>query len=164
MSVAAMFRPGMRMYLIPLVAGLVLVVSAFLPWIVLEDVKVPGYPDVFALWIIGLGGLASTLALLSMITRKNSRHPLLLVGLFALGIMMVSWLTMPETFDRSVRSRAQAIAIVENTEPIALSRSLAGVGLYIGLAASLTIVGFGFTIVVRRVARPYAPSDPNDDV
>ena len=35
--------------------------------------------------MLGLGILAAVLALLSVVTRKNSRHPLLLVGLAAFG-------------------------------------------------------------------------------
>ena len=42
MSWRAMFRPGMRAYFIPLVAGLVLAVSAFLPWVVVGDVALQG--------------------------------------------------------------------------------------------------------------------------
>ncbi len=117
MSVLSMFRPGMRAYLIPLVGGLALVASAFLPWIVIDDVTLTGFPDVFALWIIGLGALAATLATLSMITRKNSRHPLLLVGLAALGILFLSWRIMPSSVDRRVLSRAQAMAIVREYRP-----------------------------------------------
>ena len=91
-----MFRPGMRAYFFPLVAGLVLAVSAFLPWVVVgDDVACAGVPERPALWIVGLGAAAALLATLSLITRKNSRHPLLLVGLVALGIMFLSWRIMP---------------------------------------------------------------------
>ena len=164
MSLRAMFRPGMRAYLIPLVGGLTLVVSAFLPWIVIDEVVLTGFPDVLALWVIGLGALAATLAALSMITRKNSRHPLFLIGLASLGIMFLSWRIMPGSIDRRVLSRARAIAIVENTDPITPPPALVGSGIYVGLAAAAAIVAFGFTIVVRRVARPYTVADPNDDV
>lgn len=164
MSVRAMFRPGMRAYLIPLVGGLALVVSAFLPWIVIDEVALTGFPDVLALWVMGLGALAATLAALSMITRKNSRHPLFLIGLASLGIMFLSWRIMPGSIDRRVLSRAQAIAIVQNTDPITPPHALVGSGIYLGLLAAAVIVAFGFTIVVKRAVRPYAVADPNDDV
>ena len=90
MTVRGMFRPGMRGYIIPLIAGIVLAASAFLPWIDVDDVAIPGFPDIMALWIVGLGLLAAVLATLSLWTRKNSRHPLLVVGLMALGIMFLS--------------------------------------------------------------------------
>ena len=38
MTIQGMFRPGMRVYIMPLVAGLLLVLSAFLPWVHVGDV------------------------------------------------------------------------------------------------------------------------------
>jgi hypothetical protein len=155
------FRPGMRAYFIPLVAGIVLVVSAFLPWVVVGEVRLSGFPDVTGLWIIGLGGLAAILALLSLVTRKNSRHPLLLVGLIALGIMFLSWQLMPRIVADRALTRSQAVAIVENTPIGTTPLTTVGQGIYIGLVAACAIVGFGLTIVLKRVAQPYAP--PSDD-
>src|SRR5262249_9609159 len=83
MSRGGILRPGMRAYFIPFSAGLVLAVSAFLPWVIVSGQVMNGVPEVPALWIVGLGALAATLALLSLITRKNSRHPLLVIGLVA---------------------------------------------------------------------------------
>ena len=68
------FRPGMRAYFVPLVAGLALAGSAFLPWVIVNNVAITGVPDVEALWIAGLGALAAVLAMLSLVTRRNSRH------------------------------------------------------------------------------------------
>src|SRR5262249_21183480 len=86
---AGIFRPGMRVDFIPLIAGIVLAVSAFLPWVIVGETVLHGFPDVAAIWVAGLGALAAVLALLSLITRRNSRHPLLIVGLVALGIMFL---------------------------------------------------------------------------
>src|SRR5438477_464938 len=86
MSVRGMFRPGMRADLIPLAAGVALATSAFLPWVGVGGVALPGIPGVAALWVLGLGALSAVLATLSLITRKNSRHPLLVIGLAALRI------------------------------------------------------------------------------
>jgi len=155
------FRPGMRAYFIPLVAGIVLAVSAFLPWVVVGEVRLNGFPDMTALWIIGLGGLAAVLALLSLITRKNSRHPLLLIGLIALGIMFLSWQLMPRIVADRAETRSQALAIVENTPIGATPLTTVGQGIYLGMVAACAIVGFGLTIVLKRVAQPYAP--PSDD-
>jgi hypothetical protein len=82
---STIFRPGMRIYFIPFAAGIVLAVSAFLPWVIVGGVPMKGVPDFTGLWIFGLGAAAALLAFLSLLTRKNSRHPLLLVGLLALG-------------------------------------------------------------------------------
>ena len=163
MDLRAMFRPGMRTYLIPIGAGIALTVSAFLPWVIVGDVALKGVPDVAALWIVGLGVLAAALATLSLITRKNSRHPLLLVGLLALGIMFLSWRIMPAIAGERALTVSQAFAIVENTPLGAAPTALPGSGIYVGLIAATILVGFGLTIVVKR-ARPYVIPDPDDDV
>jgi hypothetical protein len=164
MGWAGMFRPGMRAYLIPLVAGAVLAISAFLPWVIVGDIALSGFPDVLALWVIGLGVLASALATLSLITRKNSRHPLLIVGLAALAITFLSWRIMPDRIAERALLRAQAVAIVEHTGPVESPDAHAGVGLGLGIGASVAIVLFGLTIVVRRASQAYAVVDTDDDV
>jgi hypothetical protein len=153
----------MRGYLIPLVAGVALVGCTFLPWILIDDVVLTGFPDVLALWIIGLGALSAILATLSLITRRNSRHPLFIVGLAALGIMFLSWRIMPQAIDKRSLTRAQALAIVQQTNPLSPPHAVVGSGIYLGVVAASAIVGFGLTIVVRRVARPYAVADVDDD-
>jgi len=154
----------MRAYFVPLVAGIVLAVSAFLPWVVVGDAVLKGVPDTAAIWVAGLGALAAVLAFLSLITRKNSRHPLLLVGLLSLGIMFLSWRIMPRSIGERALTMSQALAIVENTPGRAAPDALVGSGIYIGLIASAVIVAFGLTIVVRRVARPYVAAEADDDV
>ena len=154
----------MRAYFIPFTAGVVLSGSAFLPWVIVGGVPMMGVPDVAGLWIAGLGGVAALLAILSLITRKNSRHPLLLVGLVALGIMFLSWRILPRTAGERALTISQAFAIVENTPMTGPPTSVVGIGMYIGLVASCVLVAFGLTIVVKRVATPYVIADPDDDV
>ena len=163
-KLGGMFRPGMRAYFIPLLAGVALTVSAFLPWVIVGDVSLEGIPDVAALWIAGLGVLAAVLATLSLITRKNSRHPLLLIGLVSLGITFLSWRIMPRAAGERALTVAQAFAIVENRPMGAAPTALVGSGLYLGLAASGVLVGFGLTIVIKRAAQPYVVVEPDDDV
>jgi hypothetical protein len=164
-AAAGIFRRGMRGYFIPLVAGVVLAISAFLPWVIVGEVAMRGVPDMAALWIAGLGGVAAVLALLSLITRRNSRHPLLIVGLFALGIMFLSWRIMPRLVGESAQTVSQAHAIVEDT-PLAAAAVVAkaGAGIYVGLAASAVLVLFGLTIVVKRAKQPYVVASADDDV
>jgi len=154
----------MRTYLVPLLAGLALAVSAFLPWVQVDGESLAGFPGTTALWVIGLGLVSTLLAVLSLITRRNSRHPLLIVGLVALGLTGLSWRLLPRTVAEQALTRSQAIAIVRGTPAGERPQASAGVGLYIGIAASLLIVGFGLTIVIKQVATPYAVDDPNDDV
>ncbi len=159
-----MFRPGMRAYFIPLAAGVALATSAFLPWVVVGGVSLRGVPGVAALWVLGLGVLSAVLATLSLITRKNSRHPLLVVGLAALGITYLSLQIMPRLAGENALTVSQAFAIVENRPLDAAPTAFAGVGIYVGLAASAVLVAFGLTIVIKRASQPYVNSDPNDDV
>ena len=159
------FRPGMRGYFVPLVAGIALAVSAFLPWVIVGDVRrSPACPTSPALWIAGLGALAAVLALLSLITRRNSRHPLLVVGLVALGIMFLSWRIMPRTAGERALTVSQAFAIVEGTPmgaaPNAARRQSASTSDW---SPRRCWCVFGLTIVVKRAAQPYA-CQPDDDV
>ena len=154
----------MRGYYIPLVAGILLIISTFLPWVTVGETTLRGIPNLPALWVAGLGAIAAVLAALSLITRRNSRHPLLVVGLIALGIMILSWRIFPRSVGERALSLSQALAIVEGT-PIGQSpEALIGSGIYIGIASSAAIALFGLTIVVKRVSRPYTVVSPDDDV
>ena len=164
MGWAEMFRPGMRTYFIPFTAGLVLAASGFMPWVTVSGVSLRGFPDTLALWVVGLGAAASVLALLSLITRKNSRHPLLLVGLAALAVTVLCWRIMPPRVAERALVRAQAVAIVDHTEVGDSPTATPGLGLSVGMAASGVIVLFGLTIVVRRASTTYAVVETDDDV
>jgi hypothetical protein len=164
MTLAAIFRPGMRGYFVPFTAGIALLVSTFLPWVVVGEVSMTGVPDVAALWAAGLGAIAAVLAMLSLITRRNSRHPLLIVGLFALGIMFLSWRIMPQTAGERALTVSQAFAIVEDRPMGAAPIAAVGSGIYLGLASSAVLVAFGLTIVLKRVSQPYLPEEKDDDV
>jgi hypothetical protein len=154
----------MRAYFLPLAAGLTLAASPFLPWVIVDGISMPGVPDVWALWVVGLGGIAAVLASLSLVTRKNSRHPLLVIGLCALGIMLLSWRILPRTAGERAQTVAEAFSIVENRPMAVAPVAGVGVGIYVGLAASFVLVLFGMTIVVRRAAQPYVVVSPDDDV
>jgi hypothetical protein len=99
-----------------------------------------------------------------MVTRKNSRHPLLVVGLIALGIMFLVWRILPRLAGEQALTVSQAIAIVENTPMGDPPTTVVGSGIYLGMVAATLIVCFGMTIVVRRVARPYVVAESDDDV
>lgn len=158
-----MFRPGMRAYFIPLLSGIALSISAFLPWIHVGDVSLSGMTEMAALWILGFGALAAVLATLSLITRRNSRHPLLVIGLASFGIMFLSWRIMPRMAGERALTRSQAVAIVEGSR-IDPPVTRVGTGIYLGLIASTVLVAFGMTIVVRRASQPYTVVSTDDDV
>jgi len=152
----------MRAYYIPAAAGVVLIVSAFLPWMRIGDVSLGGVPETAGLWILGLGGLAVLLAGLSIWTRKNSRHPLLLVGLAAFAIMFLGYQWMSRTVRDAAWARAQASAIVTGVPAGAAPVATVGPGIYLGTLAAMTLVLFGLTIVVKRVPSAYAVPEDDD--
>src|SRR5687768_15423450 len=136
---------SMRAYYLPAVAGVLLIVSAFLPWVVLGKDSFGGVPELAGLWILGLGVAAVVLAALSIATRKNSRHPLLLVGLLALGIMVLAALVMTRTAREQAWAETQARAIVEGSDAPPQPQPSVGPGVYVGIAASAILVLFGLT-------------------
>jgi hypothetical protein len=161
MGFAAIRHHRMRAYFLPLVAGGLLAFSAFLPWVVHGGIGVGGVPSASALWILVLGIAAMLLASLSVVTRKNSRHPLLLVGLVALAIEFLAWQWLQRSLSEQAWANSQARAIVEGGSAIAPGATTVGAGLYLGVASATAIVLFGLTIVVKAVS-PYAA--PEDDV
>jgi hypothetical protein len=152
---------GMRAYYLPLAAGLALAVSAFMPSMVMGELRFGGVPDAAGLWVLGLGVLAVTLASLSVITRRNSRHPLLLVGLAAFAIVLVSERLQEWAVADQAWARSQARAIVQGRQAEEVPDPAMAPGAYLGLSAATIITGFGLTIVVRRVSNPF--SEPEDD-
>ena len=153
----------MRGYYVAISAGVGLVVSAFFPWLYIGDRTLGGIPGIAGFWIFGLGVLAVVLATLSLVTRKNSRHPLLLIGLIAFGILFVGQQFLERAASEEAWAVAQATEIIVGrpiTEP---QVPLTGIGAYVGLTASAVLILFGLTIIVRRVADSY-PESENDDL
>jgi hypothetical protein len=127
----------------------------------LGEESVGGVPDPAGLWILALGVTAVLLAGLSIWTRKNSRHPLLLVGLAAFAIMFLGYQWTSRAVRDTAWARAHARAIVEGVPAGEIPPTVVGAGIYLGLVAAVVLVGFGLTIVIRKVPSPYAK--PEDD-
>ena len=159
----AALHHSMRVYYLPLGCGLALAASAFMPWMTMGDRGLGGVPSVAGLWVLGLGLLAVLLASLSVVTRRNSRHPLLLVGLAAFAILWLGERFLERSAAEQLWARSQAQAIVQGTQAVELPPPAMGVGAYVGLTASLLIACFGLTIVVRQAAQPYAELEDDDD-
>ena len=154
---------SMRAYYLPLAAGIVLASSAFMPWMLIGDRGIGGVPSVAGFWVLGLGLLSALLATLSVITRKNSRHPLLVVGLAAFAIVLLSEQWMERTTADQIWAQSQAQAIVSGTGvAVTLPDPTMAPGAYLALGAATVIVLFGMTIVVRRVSTPYAVAEDDD--
>jgi hypothetical protein len=152
----------MRSYYIPATAGVLLVVSAFLPWMRIGDVSLGGVPETAGLWIFGLGAVAVLLACLSIWTRKNSRHPLLLVGLAAFAIMFLGYQWMSRTVRDAAWAQARASEIVNGVPAGAAPDATIGPGIYLGTLSAITLVLFGLTIVIKRVPSAYAVPEDDD--
>jgi len=162
LNLRSITQHSMRGYYVPIVAGTALIVSAFLPWMLLGDLRIGGVPDPAGLWVLGLGIAAVALAGLSIWTRKNSRHPILVVGLAAFAIMFLGYQWLSRSVRETAWARAQAQAIVENTPMQTPAATTAGLGIYLGLASAVVLVLFGLTIVVKKVPRAYALPEDDD--
>jgi hypothetical protein len=159
-SFDAVVHHRMRAYYLPMAAGVSLIVSAFLPWIVVGGtLKLGGVPDAAGLWILSLGVLAVVLAALSVWTRKNSRHPLLMVGLTALGIIYLAYGLMKRTVAEQTWAIAEALRITGEVPTAVVPATRIGPGIYVGFAASAVLVLFGLTIVFKKVPSPYVKED-----
>jgi len=161
-GLSSVLQHSMRAYYLPIVSGLALAVSAFMPWMRMGDQGLGGVPSMAGIWILALGLFAVVLASLSIVTRRNSRHPLLLVGLAAFAILLVGERFLERSAANQLWARSQAQAIVQGTPVEDVPPPTMAVGAYIGLTASSVITLFGLTIVVRRVAQPYAEPDDDD--
>jgi hypothetical protein len=106
--------------------------------------------------------IAVLLAGLSIWTRKNSRHPLLLVGLISFAIMFLGYQWMSRAARDTAWARTHARAIVEGTPAGESPTTSVGLGLYLGIAAAVVLVAFGLTIVIKKVPGPYARSEEDD--
>ena len=154
---------GMRAYYLPLAAGLVLAASAFMPWTLIGNSALGGVPTISGLWVFGLAIVSMVLAFLSVITRKNSRHPLLVVGLVAFAIVLLSEQWMERAAADRLWAQTQALAIVQGDETtVTLPDPSMAPGGYLALVAAGVIVLFGMTIVVKRVPSLYAVTQDDD--
>ena len=133
-----------------------------MPWIEVGEQRFGGVPDLAGLWVLGLAAAVIGLAVASIVTQKNSRHPLLLVGLLAFGILFLSERLMERAASQQGRVSAQARAIVEGGAAEPVLPPTMGRGARLGLAASTLVVLFGLTVVVKRAPRIYAEAEDDD--
>ncbi len=162
MTLGDLVRHPMRSYYWPISNGLLLGSSAFMPWMTVGDQDYGGIPDLSAFWILSLALLTVALAGLSVVTRKNSRHPLLLVGLLAFGILLLSEQLMERTASQQGWAVSQARAIVSGERVAPTREPGMTAGSYVGLTASTMIVLFGLTVVVSRKPQIYAQTEDDD--
>jgi hypothetical protein len=132
-----------RTYVLSLAGSAVLAAAAFLPWLRLGDVGLPGVPDPAGYFVAALGVLGLVLSLGGLLARRNTLQVLLLVGLSGLTTLAVVWQRGPSTIADRAQARADAIAIVDNVPAQPVPAVTVGVGLIVGVigAATMTIAG-----------------------
>jgi hypothetical protein len=142
----------MRPYLLSLAGCVVLGAAAFLPWLRLGAVGLPGVPDPAGFFVLALGGIGTALSLLGLLGRRETRTALFLVGLAGLTTLAAVWLTGPALVAERAELRAQAVALVDNVAPTPPPPVTIGVGLVLGAAgAALTAaVGLAGAVALRR--------------
>ena len=161
-AVRGTIRHPMRAYYLPIAAAVILGASTFMPWIAIGTQRLGGVPDIAGFWVLGLAALAVVLAGLSISTGKNSRHPLLLVGLFAGGVLFLAERLMERNASQQAWAAAQARAIVDGVAASSTPEPTMATGAYLGLAAATIIALFGLTVVVQRAPQIYALADDDD--
>lgn len=161
-TLRGLLHHSMRAYYWPVSAGTVLAASAFMPWVTVGNRQYGGVPDLAGIWVLGLAAAAVLLACLSIATRKNSRHPLLLVGLAAFGIVFLGERLMVRTATQQGWAVSQAQAIVQGGQAATAIEPVMATGAYVGLAASTAVVLFGLTVVVKSAPRIHAEATDDD--
>ena len=143
----------MRSPLLPLVGSVALTASAFLPWIRLGAVGLAGIPDPTGYFVLVLGVVGVLLSVVRVLTRRDTRQWLMLVGLAALTALVVVWQTGPRTVADRAQAHAEAVALVDNVPLLPVPSVSLGYGLVFGLlgAAVLTIAGLTGSSPTRRL-------------
>ena len=159
-AVRGTIRHPMRAYYLPIAAAVLLGASTFMPWIAVDTPR-GGAPGIAGLSVLGLAIMAVVLSGLSIATRKNSRHPLLLVGLFAFGVLLLTERLMVRSASQQGWAAAQARAIVDGVAMSPVVEPVMAPGAYLGLTAATLIALFGLTVVFKRAPQIYA--NPEDD-
>lgn len=139
--------PGLRgrTPLIGLAGSIVLAVVPFLPWLRLGEVGVTGMPDPAGFFVLALGTVGCALAAVDVISARDMRQWLFLVGLAALTALVVVWWTGPDTIADRALARAQALAIVDKVSFQPPPPVRVGLGLVVGIAAAVVVLVVGAT-------------------
>ena len=132
-----------RPYYLALVGGIALAVSVFLPWLRLGDIGLAGIPDPAGFSVLALGVLGLLLSLVGILTRRDTRPGIVLVGLAGLTTLAVVWLTGPATIADRAQARAEAVALVDNVPAQPVPPVGVGIGLIVGIAGAATIAAAG---------------------
>lgn len=124
--------------------------GAFLPWLTIGPVGLPGIPDPAGFFVLAIGLLGALASGVGLRGRSDTRSWLMLAGLAGLTTLLVVWATGPRTIADRAQARAEALSLVDNVplQPVPPVRP--GVGLMLGLVGAAAVTGIGIAGVVRR--------------
>ena len=133
----------MRFSILSLIGSIALAASAFLPWLRLGDVGLPGIPDPAGFFVLALGIVSLLLSGSAVFTRRDVRPWLVLVGLAGLTTLLVVWRTGPATIADRALSRAEAVSIVDGVAIQPVPPVGVGLGLVLGLVGAAAVAAGG---------------------
>src|SRR6478672_9602483 len=118
-------------------------VSTFLPWLRIGDVGLPGIPDPAGYFVLGLGAVGTLLSVVGIVTGRNTKQGLVLVGLAGITTLVVVWYSGAATIADRAQARAEAIAIVDNVPVLPVPAVHIAFGLLLGLTGAAAVAGVG---------------------
>jgi hypothetical protein len=132
-----------RHYLASLLGSIAMSASAFLPWLRIGEVGLPGIPDPAGYFLLGLGALGVLLSALALVSGRNTKYGLVLVGLAGVTTLVVVWYSGAATIADRAQARAEAVAIVDNVPVTPVPPVHTAFGLILGLAGAASAAGVG---------------------
>ena len=132
-----------RDYAVSLAGCAVLGASAFLPWLRIGEVGLPGIPDPVGFFVLGLGVVGVLLSIVGIVSGRNTRQALVLVGLAGLTTLAVVWYNGAATIADRAQARAEAVAIVDNVPVLPVPAVRTAFGLLLGLTGAAAVAGVG---------------------
>jgi hypothetical protein len=117
--------------------------SAFLPWLRIGDVGLPGIPDPAGYFVLGLGAVGALLSAAGLRGGRNTKQGLVLVGLAGLTTLVVVWYSGAATIADRAQARAEAVAIVDNVPVLPVPAVHSATGLLLGLVGAAATAAVG---------------------
>jgi hypothetical protein len=139
-----------RRYIASLIGCLAMSAAAFLPWLRIGDVGLPGIPDPAGYFVLGLGAVGALLSVVGMVTGRNTTQGLVLVGLAGITTLVVVWYSGAATIADRAQARAEAIAIVDSVPAVPVPAVHGAAGLVLGLVGAAAAAAVGLADAWNR--------------